>query len=188
MCARSIAAEHDHLIELKTRQLSCACPACAVLFSGQTGMRHKRVPRRVRLLEDFRMSDAQWDGLRIPINLAFFFHSSTEGRTLVFYPSPAGPTESLLPLDTWQDVVRDNDVLQDAQTDVEALLVNRSAHARGAGPAEYYLLGIDECYRLVGLIRARWKGLHGGSEVWQSIGDFFDELRRRARAGGGHRA
>jgi hypothetical protein len=36
---------------------------------------------------------------------------------------------------------------------------------------------IDECYKLVGLIRANWKGLSGGAEVWTEVGRFFLELR-----------
>ncbi len=31
---------------------------------------------------------------------------------------------------------------------------------------ESYILPIDECFRLVGLIRLHWKGLSGGTEVW----------------------
>jgi hypothetical protein len=48
--------------------------------------------------------------------------------------------------------------------------------------AEYFIAPIDECYRLVGLIRANWKGLSGGSEVWTEIGRFFSDLRSRADA------
>jgi hypothetical protein len=39
---------------------------------------------------------------------------------------------------------------------------------------------IDECYRLVGLIRVHWKGLSGGSEVWREIRKFFDSLKARS--------
>src|SRR5262249_33166577 len=52
-------------------------------------------------LPDFRLTDAQWEGLLIPIQLAFFFHSSPAGRVIALYPSPAGPTESLLDLAIW---------------------------------------------------------------------------------------
>jgi hypothetical protein len=66
------------------------------------------------------------------------------------------------------------------ESDVEALLVNRVGHARGFTAPEYYVLPIDECYKLVGLIRAKLHGLSGGTEVWQQIGGFFDGLKRRA--------
>ena len=45
---------------------------------------------------------------------------------------------------------------------------------------EYYLLPMDECYKLVGLIRTHWKGLSGGTEVWQQIGEFFKNLKMRS--------
>jgi hypothetical protein len=61
------------------------------------------------------------------------------------------------------------------EPDVEALLVN---HARGA--REHWIVPVDECYRLVGLLRTHWRGLSGGQEVWTEIGKFFDALRRRA--------
>jgi len=65
------------------------------------------------------------------------------------------------------------------------LLVNRVGHVRGAAPAEYYLVPIDECYKLVGLIRANWRGLSGGSEVWEKVGQFFTRLKERSRSTGG---
>ena len=43
--------------------------------------------------------------------------------------------------------------------------------------AEYYLLPIDECYKLVGLIRMHWKGLSGGTDVWRELGEFFSSLK-----------
>ena len=46
--------------------------------------------------------------------------------------------------------------------------------------AEYYLLPIDECYRLVGLIRMHWKGLSGGTDVWRELGEFFTSLKGRS--------
>jgi hypothetical protein len=39
---------------------------------------------------------------------------------------------------------------------------------------------MDDCYRLVGLIRTHWKGLSGGNEVWAEIAGFFSALRARA--------
>jgi hypothetical protein len=180
LCGAELLPEHAHLVEIARRKLLCACDACAVLFSGQDGPRYKRVPSRVRVLADFCMTDAQWDGLMIPINMAFFFKNSAEEKISVLYPSPAGATESLLALETWDDIVRENPVLSDMDSDVEALLVNRVGYARSAALAEYYLLPIDECYKLVGIIRKHWRGLSGGTEVWQELGQFFTGLKSRA--------
>lgn len=177
MCGKGLALQHQHLIDPAVRKLICACDACAVLFfqSGET--KYKRVPRRVRLLKDFQLTDSQWDDLLVPIGLAFFVKSSPEQRVLALYPGAAGSTESMLPLDAWTDIVRDNPLLDHMESDVEALLVNRLNHK-----AEYYLTPIDKCYELVGLIRSNWHGLSGGTEVWRKIRDFFAELKELSHA------
>lgn len=180
MCSRDLLVEHEHLVEPVNRKLICACEACAVLFDGQSGTKYKRVPRRVLFLKNFQLSDAQWDGLMVPIEMAFFFKSSPQEKVIALYPSPAGPTESLLSLDTWGDILETNPVLREMEADVTALLVNRVGHTRGGSSAEYYLIPIDECYKLVGLIRTRWRGLSGGTEVWREIGAFFSVLKKRA--------
>ena len=174
MCSAELAADHQHLIEPSSRQLVCACDACAILFSGQVEKKYRRVPRRIQYLADFRITDVQWDNLMLPINLAFFFKSTPDGKQVALYPSPAGPTESLLALDAWDEIVQDNAILKEMEPDVEALLVNRVGSTR-----QYYLVPIDECYKLVGLIRAHWRGLSGGAEVWKEIERFFDELKER---------
>ena len=183
MCSQELAAEHEHLVEPANRKLICACGACAILFEGQSGTKYKRVPRDVLFLRDFQLTDAQWEGLMIPIEMAFFFKSSPQGKVIALYPSPAGPTESLLSLDSWDDIVQGNPALNAMREDVTALLVNRVGHVRGASPAEYYLVPIDECYKLVGLIRTHWRGLSGGTEVWREIAAFFASLKKRAASG-----
>ncbi len=185
LCSLEISAQHPHLIEPVARKLVCSCDACALLFSGRTDSRYKRVPRQVRLLANFQMSDAQWDSLMIPINMAFFFQSSPVGRMVAMYPSPAGATESLLSLEAWNEIAHENPQLEKMEADVEALLVNRIGHSRGFTKAEYYVLPIDQCYRLVGLIRSQWRGFSGGVEVWQQIGEFFSGLRNNAIVTGG---
>jgi Family of unknown function (DUF5947) len=179
MCSRELGAEHQHLLEPASRKLVCACDACAILFSGSSDLKFKRVPRDVRFLSEFRMSDGQWDSLMIPIEMAFLYYSTPHAKVVAYYPSPAGATESLLALDTWNDVTQENPALQHMQTDVEALLVNRIGAGRGVAP-EFYIVPIDECYRLVGLIRMHWRGLSGGTEVWREVGKYFGELKSKA--------
>jgi hypothetical protein len=175
MCSIALTKDHPHLVEPETRRLICACQACAVLFSGTANTKYRRVPRTVRSLSNFQMSDAQWEGLMIPINMAFFFQSSAAGKVIVLYPSPAGATESLLDFDSWHEIVKANPQLQHMEADTEALLVNRVQQA-----SDYFIVPIDECYRLVGLIRTKWKGLSGGVEVWEAISELFAELRNRS--------
>jgi Family of unknown function (DUF5947) len=180
LCGAELAEEHDHLLESANRRLVCTCLACAILFSGQTGQRYKRVPKRIRLLRDFQMTDAQWDSLLVPINMAFFFESSSSGKRIAIYPSPAGATESQLPLDIWDEIAAENQALSSMESDVEALLVNRLGAPRGFPEHQYFLLPIDQCFKLVGLVRANWRGLSGGDELWQVLGRYFDDLTDRA--------
>ena len=119
LCNTALPAEHQHLIEPANRKLSCACEACAMLFPSHGEKKYKRVPRRIRYLADFQLTDSQWDSLMMPINMAFFFKSTPQGRVVALYPSPAGATESLLSLDTWEDLVLDNPVLEAMGADVE---------------------------------------------------------------------
>jgi hypothetical protein len=114
------------------------------------------------------MSDAEWEALALPINLAFFFYSTPDKKMTAMYPSPAGATESLLPLTAWEMLVGNNPPLGELQPDVEALLVNRVGGKRAC-----YIAPIDRCFELVGLIRTNWRGLSGGEEVWHKIDNFF---------------
>ena len=180
LCAREIGPTHDHLLEPGVRHVVCACGACAVLFSDTSDLRYKRIPRESRSLPGFRLTDGQWESLRLPIELAFIYRSSTQDRIVAAYPSPAGPTESALTLDTWEDIERANPVLTTMRDDVEALLVNRVGHTRAATTGEYYIAPIDQCYALVGIIRANWSGLSGGTTVWGEITRFFAELASRS--------
>ncbi len=179
LCSLGLRSDHPHLIELAKRRLLCTCEPCAILFSGQ-GVKFKRVPRRVLFLPNFHLSDSEWNGLMVPINMAFFFKNSLENRTVAMYPSPAGAMESLLALESWNEISARNTVLSEMESDVEALLVNRLGYSRGYSAPEYYLLPIDECYKLVGLIRMHWKGLSGGTEVWRELGEFFKALKSRS--------
>ena len=170
-CGISIPADHVHQFDPKTRLIRCACASCAILY----GTVYREIPRRVQQLSNFRITDAQWDDLLIPISLAFFSHSTTVGRVIALYPGPAGAAESLLPLDAWEELAENNPELNTMQPDVEALLVNRVGATR-----EYFIVPIDQCYKLVGIIRLHWRGLSGGSIVWGEISRFFDELWRKA--------
>lgn len=179
LCGQDIGPEHDHLIEPAARRLVCACLACALLFSRQSGTRYKRVSRRVLRLDASAITDAQWDGLRLPIDLAFFYDSSVQERVVACYPSPAGATESLLELEAWEEIRKVHPALAGMEPDTQALLVNR-VRRDGLAPASF-LVPIDKCFHLVGLIRMHWKGFGGGTEVWQEIARFFADLERGAR-------
>jgi len=176
LCAAPIAPEHRHLVEPANRRLLCACQPCSILFSSKADTRYRLVPDRVQVLDDFALTDEQWEALSIPVNIAFFFHSTASERVCAFYPSPAGATESLLQFEAWMDLEGSNPAVQAMEPEVEALLVNRVG-----GKRNYLIAPIDECYALVGIVRAGWTGLSGGTEVWQAIDAHFDRLKARAR-------
>ena len=186
LCATTLRAGHQHLLELDKRRVTCACDACVILFDGNARQRFRRIPRDIDRLHDFAMDDHEWDSLLIPINLAYFVHNSDAGRVVAQYPSPGGAMESSLDLEYWKAIVERNPVLKKFEPDVEALLVNRigvrtpspgeGIHDGEAREPRYYRAPIDQCFALVGIIRTHWRGLSGGSEVWKEIDSFFHLL------------
>jgi hypothetical protein len=174
LCHAPVAPRHLHLLDSSNRRILCSCAACSVVFSGT----YKRIPQRVRFLKDFRLTDDQWDTLTIPINMAFFFR--TTDRVVGLYPSPAGAIESAMPGEGWREIAKQNPELDEMAPEVEALLVNRLGPAKGHDGPSYYILPIDECFRLVGLVRTHWRGLSGGTEVWREIGVFFSAMKERS--------
>jgi hypothetical protein len=177
LCNALIGPGHRHLLDVSSRELKCACQACKILFDSPAagGGKLRLVPDRRLRLEGFVMDDVAWAELRIPVEMAFFFYSTPAERTVAFYPSPVGATESLLELDSWEALTLANPVLRSMDRDVEALLVNRARGAR-----EHYLVPIEDPYELVGLIRTHWRGLTGGSAVWEEIEAFFARLAARS--------
>jgi hypothetical protein len=174
LCGAELGPEHQHLLDTKSRQVACSCDACAILFCGQQGAKFLRIPRRIVRLEGFSLTDLQWEAMMLPINLAFFLRQPG-GETAAMYPSPAGAMESLIELPNWNELFGENQAVGRVEPEVEALMVNRVGNE-----AMYFVVPIDACYRLIGLIRTKWRGLSGGGEVWQAIADFFSDLDRRA--------
>jgi Family of unknown function (DUF5947) len=182
LCALPLESRHAHLLEPTERRILCSCEPCAILFQDGSG-RYRRVPRDVFVLGGFEMPELVWESLSIPINLAFFFYSSASHKIVACYPSPGGAIEALLELSAWHEIAAVHRRLQHIPPDVEAFLVNRLAT-----PPEYYVVPIDRCYELAGLVRKHWKGFNGGDEVWREIKAFFATLRAEAIQLGGNRA
>ncbi len=170
ICAAALSDRHEHLTELSSRRLLCACDSC-VRMLGDSERFRLVVPKTIAL-DDFRLADSEWAALQLPIDLAFLFKSTREGRPVAIYPGPAGGLESALSAEAWSRLAIANPVLEEMTPDVEALLINRTVGSR-----EYYRVSIDRCYALVGLIRRQWSGLSGGAEVWDAIRRFFSSLR-----------
>ena len=173
LCAAALEGDHPHLLDRESRRILCGCDACSVLFSGQEGSKYLRIPRRLRQMQDCAFSDLEWEAMMLPIHLAFFLRDGT-GRVIAMYPSPAGAVQSQLGMELLTQRFAEQPELGKVEPEVEALLVNRT------GDGEYFIVPIDECYRLVGLIRMKWRGLSGGAEVWAAIEEFFLNLKRRS--------
>jgi hypothetical protein len=126
-------------------------------------------------LEDFELPEDVWAAFAVPIGLAFFLWASSVERVVALYPSPVGATECELSLEAWERLVELNPMLEHLEPDCEALLVNRLST-----PPQYAIAPIDECYRLVGMIKAGWEGISGGDAVERVVPEFFAGLRARA--------
>lgn len=176
LCGEVVRVEHRHLLESSTGQIACACQACGLLFERPAASRgkYRLIPDRYLILQNFALTDAEWDNLHVPVGMCFLVIRG--GQAMAFYPSPMGATEAFVDSDTWSALAARNPILTTIDADVEALLVNRARGAR-----EYYIVPIDTCFSLVGLIRLRWRGLSGGSDAWTEIGRFFETLRARSR-------
>ena len=185
MCATPIAAEHSHVADLENSSLLCACRACYLLFTQQqAGLtsvaagrgRYRAVPDRYLHDPGHPLSAREWEELEIPVGLAFFLRSSKRDEVAAFYPSPAGATECRLDLTAWERMSAEHPLLRAMEADVEAILMSRTDDR-----LEHFLVPIDACYELAGRMRLYWRGFDGGSEARQSIAEFLDAVRSRAR-------
>jgi hypothetical protein len=177
-CSQPLTPEHSHLIELAARRILCSCRPCYIVFepSGAAQGRYRPIPSRYAEIADFAIDDARWDALAIPIGLAFFFYNSLEKKMLAFYPSPAGATESLLPLEAWDELAAAYPAFASLEPDVEAILIQRTAEI-----SRCFIVPIDSAYELVGIIRSTWKGFDGGEEARAKIEAYFEGLAERSR-------
>jgi len=133
----------------------------------------RAVPDRFVAVPGFCL-DPSADALDVPVSVVFYVFSSVAGHVSAFYPGPAGAAESLLPLDAWEAVVHTHPELADVAPDVEAVLVRAN---------EAYVVPIDACYELAGMLRMLWRGFDGGAEAQQALDEFFTGVRIRAGVG-----
>lgn len=178
MCSVPLSSQHRHVLNLETHSLLCCCQACTLLFErdGAAGGRFRAVPRDVHTLQVLELTQVEWDLLQIPVGVAFVVRDSETGQASAFYPGPAGATESLLSLGTYDELVMQHPVLGVIEPDVEALLVRI-----GRDKTECFVAPLDLCYELAGVLRQTWRGFDGGREAHDRIDDFFETLRQHAR-------
>ena len=152
LCGTAIGPEHRHVLELATRDVKCACRPCGLLF--------ERADRMRLIPADVRRVGRPWTSA---CRSTWRSSCASDGEFKAFYPSPVGPTESLLAVDrsasSWPTT-------------------SRRCWCAASAPGS---CGIDVCFALVGLVRTHWRGITGGAEVRRELDAFFDGLDRRAR-------
>lgn len=172
-CGRRLPEDHRHLVDLSVMKFMCTCEMCMITMPAKGN--YKPLPQRYLRLEDFNLPDELWADFLIPVNMAFFVMSTLRQGTVAYYPAPTGATESKLKMEPWQELKLLNPILNDLNPDLEALLINRLEDSN-----QYFIVPVDSCYKLIGMIRIAWKGIFGGTEVNQVINNFFKELNERS--------
>jgi hypothetical protein len=193
LCGDTAADPHQHVLDERRREILCACRACALLFEQEgSGLSHYRlVPDR-----HVRLTGVSPADLGVPVGLAFFVREhgdhpdgnpcgntagNVDGNVVAHYPSPLGVTRWEVDPAAWTGAVERCPPLRTMRPLVEALLVCTVRELD-----EQWMVPIDECYRLVALIRREWTGMSGGQSVWLRIEEFFHELaEHHASARGG---
>jgi Family of unknown function (DUF5947) len=171
LCAGVVGAQHRHVLDEQDGSLLCACTPCSLLFERDAagGGRYQLVPTRRT-----RLAQVPIERLDVPVGLAFFVQQR-DGRVMAHYPSPLGTTEAELTAAAWRTVVAGSSALGELRPLVEGLMTwtgYRSGHD------QQWIVPLDDCYRLVAVIRRSWKGMSGGSAVWQEVARFFADLER----------
>jgi hypothetical protein len=172
LCALDLPDQHRHLLDTERHEIRCVCRACALLFDREAASdgHYRLVPRR-RL----RLPEVPTAALGVPVGVAFFVPHA-DGTVDAHYPSPAGATRWDVDEAAWRDVVALCPPLAGMAPEVEALLLNTAG-----GHSDRWLVPIDDCFRLVTLVRQEWKGLSGGTRVWTEIEKFFAALTEPRR-------
>ncbi|MFG1697651.1 DUF5947 family protein [Nonomuraea sp. NPDC049309] len=167
LCGEPLPGAHAHLLEERKDLLLCACRACALLFEHGEG-----APGRFLLVPDrrLRLSGPSPSELGVPVGLAFFVRGS-DGAVVAHYPSPAGATRWEVDAAAWDRLASRHEELASMRPAVEAFLV-----AMVRGMDERWLVPIDDCHRLVALVRREWTGMSGGQRLWDRIATFFADL------------
>ncbi|MBE1532185.1 DUF5947 family protein [Actinomadura algeriensis] len=197
LCAEPVPDDHGgghaHVLDERGTGLLCACRACALLFERDAAGRDAEGRGHFRLVPGrrLRLPDLPVDDLGVPVGLAFFVRHVDGGqegsRVTAHYPSPAGATRCDVDAAAWEAAAARCEPLRTMAPEVEALLVQSGGTVRG-GSEQRWLVPVDECYRLVAVVRLSWKGLSGGRDVRPEIERFFADLAVRAGEEPGARA
>ncbi|MGW4276537.1 DUF5947 family protein [Streptomyces seoulensis] len=171
LCAAPVPGEHPHLYDVERAEVRCACRPCSLLFAGDgtAGGHFRPVPRR-RL----RLGRVDTQALGVPVGLVFFVPHA-DGTVTAEGPSPAGSMRWEVDAAAWRLAGERSPELASMEPDVEALLVN-TVH----GLDHHWIVPVDDCFRMVAVVRREWRGLSGGGRVWPAVAEFFEQLTERS--------
>jgi hypothetical protein len=177
LCGGHVGERHGHGVDAELHRLVCLCDPCRIVLGAnpESRGRFRALPDRVVADPAFAVAEGEWDALGIPVSTAFFFHDSAAGGIVAFYPGPAGATESLLDPRAWESLAASSAVAAELAPDTEAMLVRRTVDVH-----ESYLVPVDRCYELVGLLRTHWRGFDGGQDAHDALDEFFGRVRSEA--------
>jgi len=152
LCATPLAAQHDHLYEVRARMVRCACQGCALIIPTSQTATYRRVPRRFERVE---LDAGKWlDELGVPVGVAALIRRD-DGRVVVGYPGPAGLVESELDTTQAQRLLEGRVI----EAEVEAIVLS-SLPEGGA-----WIAGIDVVFEMIAELRQNWRGISGGGEA-----------------------
>lgn len=200
LCASPLPTEHRHLYDTGREETLCGCGPCTLLFAkgGAADGQYRLIPQRRQ-----RLPPVDTGPLGVPVGLAFFvvraegadaadgpgrtdgvtgadeadgaaWADGLAGTVTAHYPSPAGATRWNVDPAAWHETVAQCPDLAGLTPEVEALLVNTARGGR-----HHWIVPVDDCFRLVALVRREWRGLSGGGEVWPAVELFFDGLAQK---------
>lgn len=167
MCRAPVAATHRHMLDTARGEMLCVCVPCTLLFEQQAASNgHFRLVPRRRV----RLAPLSTESLGVPVGLAFFVPDA-DGGVEAHFPGPAGPAQAEVDAAAWRRLGEDHPELAALEPGVQALLVNTVR-----GQQHHWIVPLDDCFRLVALVRQEWRGLSGGGRVWPEVERFFTEL------------
>ncbi len=192
MCAGVIDAQHRHVWDGHDENLLCVCTPCSLLFDRDAagGDRYRLIPTRRVRLSTIRAADLSAAGLAVPVGLACFVKRE-DGQVWAHYPGPLGVTGASVDTTVWRALETRFPILAGLAARVEAFLMWTRDRSPATGEAsltersfdrggdEYWLVPLDDCYRLTATLRRHWRGMTGGA-VWREVAAFFHELAQRA--------
>ncbi|MER7935758.1 MULTISPECIES: DUF5947 family protein [unclassified Streptomyces] len=176
LCAAPVPEDHPHLYDIGQGEVRCACRPCSLLFPAEQGrpgpgggdVQFRLIPtRRVRLAK------VDTATLGVPVGLVFFVPRA-DGSVTAEGPSPAGAMRWEVDAAAWQRAAAGCPPLAGLAPDVEALLVN-TVH----GLDHHWIVPVDDCFRMLAVVRREWRGLSGGGRMWPAVERFFEELTER---------